>query len=53
MKEYTQITMQLKTLLDGDEWLRSLVGKSIAAAAQENSDPVPGHIFRKSVSRTL
>ena len=40
MKEYTQITMQLKNLLDGDEWLKSLVEKSIAAAAKENPDPV-------------
>jgi len=40
MKEYTQITLQLKTLLDGDEWLKVLVIKSIDQAAKENPDPV-------------
>ena len=40
MKNYTEITLQLKKLLDEDQELKSLVEKSIALAAQENPDPV-------------
>ena len=39
MKNYTEITLKLKELLDGDEALKALVEKSIALAAKENPDP--------------
>ena len=40
MKKHTQITMQLKELLDCDERLKRLVEHSICLAAEENPDPV-------------
>ena len=40
MKKHTQITMQLKELLDCDERLKRLVEQSICFAAEENPDPV-------------
>ena len=40
MKKHTQITMQLKELLDCDERLKRLVEQSICLAAEENPDPV-------------
>ena len=40
MKKHTQITMQLKELLDCDERLKGLVERSISLAAEENPDPV-------------